>query len=327
MKEILVYAPQQGGELTRTAREVLTFGQQVAAASGGRLSALVLGPGAGEAASEAVACGASRALVMENPLLAEYQAELYRDALAQACQAANASLVVLGFDHNGKDLAGRIAHRLRAGILTEVTGFAAEDGQVRWLRPLYGGKAVGEYVAARFPAAVALRPRSQDPATPDSSRAGEVVPLDLAVTEQAGVARLVERVRLALDGIRLEDARIVVSGGRGLGGPAPFQEIQALAEALGGTWGASRAACDAGWAPPDRQVGQTGAIVAPDLYIAIGISGATQHLAGIAAAKTVIAINTDPEAPIFKRANIGMVADYRTVVPALTAALQGVVRQ
>lgn len=325
MPNLLVYAPQQGGKLTAAAREMLGFASRISASAGGEIDAVVIGaePGSTQgAAQEALACGAARALTITNPLLAEYQVEFYLSALMAAAQHSAATVFLLSFDMAGKDLAGPLARRLGAAALTEVVRAEVADGQVRWVRPVYGGKALGEYSISRPRSVIGVRPKSQDPAVPDAGRTGTVEALDFTVAESVAVSRIAERIQAGLSGMRLEDAHIIVSGGRGLGGPGPFQDIQALADVLGGTMGASRAACDAGWVPPDRQVGQTGAIVAPDLYIAVGISGASQHLAGITGAKTVVAINKDPDAPIFKRANIGIVADYATVLPALTAALK-----
>lgn len=324
MPNVLVYAAHEGDALTVGAREVLSLAGRLVAPVGGRLEAVVIGTDTEAAAREAIACGADRVFTVNNPLLAEYQAELYLEALGAAARESGAEAILLSFDTVGKELVGRLATRLRASALTEVISFEAEGGKVRWKRPLYGGKAIGEFSATRPQAVVGVRPRSQEPAVPDSTRAGEAVAVPYNVSEQVAVTRLVETIKTALDGVRLEDARIIIAGGRGLGGPEPFRDLQLLAEVLGGVVGASRAACDAGWQPPDRQVGQTGSIVAPDLYIAVGISGASQHLAGITGAKTVVAINKDPEAPIFRRANIGLVADYKTVIPTLTEALRQV---
>ena len=202
--------------------------------------------------------------------------------------------------------------------------YTANSDKLSWIRPIYGDKAFGEYSTTRQKVVVGIRQKSQDVNVPDETFKGEMIEVDYALSEEMIVTKLVVKIQAALSDIRLEDARIIISGGRGLGGPDGFTELQILANLLGGTIGASRAACDAGWVPSNLQVGQTGAVVAPDLYIAVGISGASQHLAGITNAKTVVAINTDPEAPIFKRANIGVIADCKTVIQALTEKLKKV---
>lgn len=322
MRDVLVFAGSAAGTLTRPALEALAAGRRLAAALGAGLAAAVAGADTTAAAAQAIAAGADRVYAVENPLLAEYQPDLFVAAATAAAQAADAGIVLLCLDSAGRELVPRVARRLGAAALTEVVGFTAGAGGVRWTRPVYGGKAMAVYTATRERQVVGLRAKTFDPAVPDGSRTGSVVKVPLAVAESVAVTRVVEKIQEAISGVRLADARIVVAGGRGLGGPEPFRELEELAAVLGGAVGASRAACDAGWVPPTLQVGQTGTIVAPDLYIAIGISGASQHLAGIAGAKNVIAINKDPEAPIFKRANLGVVADYKTVLPALTAELK-----
>ncbi len=322
MPNVLVYAASENGRLSGGAREALALGTSLTGTTGGgTVEAVLIGPAA-EAAAEAIACGASRVLAVRNPLLAEYQVDLYLGALSAAARQSDATVFLLPFDLAGKDLVGRLAYRLGASALTEVVGFEAGGGHVRWIRPVYGGKALGEYTTTRTRSVIGVRLKSQEPAIADPARTGEVVDVTFQVSEADAVTRLVEKIQEAISGKRLEDARIIVGGGRGLGGPKPFMEMQELADLLGGSLGGSRAVCDAGWLPADRQIGQTGAIVAPDLYIAVGISGASQHLAGIAGAKTVVAINKDPDAHIFKRANIGIVADFRNVLPVLTSELR-----
>lgn len=322
MCKILVYANQQGGSLSSGAREALAFGSRLAGATGGETAAVLLGPSAEAAAGEAIACGAGKAYTVSNLVLTEYQVDFYANALELAFEQSGSDVLLLSFDRTGKDLAGRLATRLAASAITEVVDFHAVDGKLTWIRPIYGDKAYGEYTAARARIVAGIRPKSQEQAVPYAARTGQIIPLDFNVSEEIAVTKLLEKIHTALTGVRLEDARIIVSGGRGLGGPDGFKVLQSLADVLGGTVGATRAACDAGWITSDRQVGQTGAVVAPDLYIAVGISGASQHLAGVAGAKTVVAINKDMEAPIFKRANIGVVADYCTVLPVLTEKLK-----
>lgn len=325
MQNVFVFAGQRSGKLTRPALEALASGRKLATAANAELSAVVVGADVDGAAAQAISAGADVVYAVEDPILTEFQPDLYLSAVESAVRQADSSLVLFTLDGAGRDLVPRLAHRLGAAALTEVVSFRAEGGSVYWSRPVYGGKAMAVYTSLRERTVVGLRAKTQEPAVLDTGRTGRVVRVPLAVDETAAVSHIVERIREAVAGVNLADARIVVAGGRGLGGPEPFKELERLASVLGGAVGASRAACDAGWVPPSIQVGQTGTIVAPDLYIAVGISGASQHLAGIAAARTVIAINKDPEAPIFKRATLGIVADYKTVLPTLTEQLKAVV--
>ncbi|MCG0239649.1 MAG: electron transfer flavoprotein subunit alpha/FixB family protein [Firmicutes bacterium] len=321
MQNVLVYAGADQGALTKSAREALGAGRRLADALGATLAAVVVAADTDALAQEAIACGADRVYAVANPILSEYQPDLWVAALEAAARAASPDVVLITGDTAGKELAPRLAFRLRAGILTEVSAVAVEGGTVRWTRPVYGGKAMAVYTA-KGPVVIGLRARMHDPAAPAEGRRGEVVRVELSVSPELAATRIVEKIQQALGGVRLEDARIIVAGGRGIGGPEGFKDLEALARDLGGAVGASRAACDAGWVSASLQIGQTGATVAPDLYIAIGISGASQHLAGITGAKTVIAINKDPDAPIFKRATLGVVADYKTVLPHLHAELK-----
>ena len=322
MPNIIVYAGLVDNSLSRSALEALTAGQKLTKDLGGSLNAVVMGVDTTDAAAQAIAAGAQRVYRVDNPILTEFQSELYTAAVTTAVREANSEIVLFCLDASGRDLAPRVGRRLEASVLTEVVDFKVENERVKWTRPVYGGKAMAVYTALRERQVVGFRAKTQEPAILDSRRTGETIQVSWTVDETTAVSRVVEKVQEILSGVRLEDARIVISGGRGIGGAEPFKALEELASVLGGAVGASRAVCDAGWAPSSCQVGQTGIIVAPDLYIAIGISGASQHLAGIAGAKNVVAINKDEEAPIFKRASLGIVADYKTVIPALTTELK-----
>ncbi|WHZ04903.1 electron transfer flavoprotein subunit alpha/FixB family protein [Neobacillus sp. YX16] len=324
MSRILVFANQQGDGLSSGAKEALAFGSRLASSTGGEVRSVTLGPFAETGAKEAIASGASIAYTISNPLLAEYDVELFVNSIHTVFQQSGADILILSFDKMGKDLVGRLATRNCASAITEVVDFHTSNDKLTLVRPIYGDKAYGEYTTTRSKVVVGIRQKSQELAEFDETATGEIIPVDYSPSEEIIVTKLVVKIQSALSDIRLEDASIIVSGGRGIEGAEGFNMLQTLANLLGGTVGASRAACDAGWVPSNLQVGQTGAVVAPDLYIAVGISGASQHLAGITNAKTVVAINTDVEAPIYKRANIGVVADYKTVIPALTEKLKKV---
>ncbi|HEX7316331.1 MAG TPA: electron transfer flavoprotein subunit alpha/FixB family protein [Pyrinomonadaceae bacterium] len=298
-------------------------GRRLADKSGGSLRAVVLGEGA-EAVAGEVARVADAVVIVDQAELLEYQPETYLAALAQVCGESRPRAVLLGNDTYSQELAPRLAYRLGGSAAGDGVEVRVEGEAVRVGRQVYGGKAQALLELKRAPVVVWLRARSFAPAAPRES-VGEVTRAALNIQTDART-RVVERRREAGGETRLEEARVIVSGGRGIGGPEPFEtELRPLAELLGAQLAASRAACDAGWVPPTWQVGQTGKKVTPELYLAIAITGASQHMAGISEAKTIAAINTDPDAPIFKHCRFGIVEDYRKVVPLLREKLKKVI--
>jgi electron transfer flavoprotein alpha subunit len=256
--------------------------------------------------------GAARAIAIDP---AEYQPEAALAELVERCRGARA--ILFSNDTYSQELAPRLAHRLGGSCVGDGVGVEMVDGALRVMRQVYGGKAQAVIALKRAPFVAWLRARS----FPPSECGGEATALKAAPAAPHSKTRIVERTAASQEA-RLEDARVIVSGGRGIGGPEGFAgELQPLAQLLGAQMAASRAACDAGWVPPTWQVGQTGKKVAPDLYLAIGITGASQHMAGISEAKQIAAINIDRDAPIFKHCRFGIVEDYRKVVPLLRQKL------
>jgi electron transfer flavoprotein alpha subunit len=269
--------------------------------------------------------GADQVLWVEHPLLANPQPDAIVASLTQVVPQARAHVVLLADDSCGREVAPRLAHRLQAGLATETTSVGADGGAVVFRRPVYGGRCLAEMAATRFPVVATVKPRSVEPSTERAGRSGEEIRLSVALDASAVRTAVLQTVAEEVRGVKLENARVIVSGGRGLKGPEPFGQLQDLAQTLKGAVGATRAATDAGWVPVSWQVGQTGKTVSPDLYIAVGISGAIQHLAGMSSSKTIVAINTDPDAPIFKVAHLGVVADFKTLLPAFTAQVKALV--
>jgi len=272
-----------------------------------------------DVAAECAARGASPAYLWQDPLFEKSPSEAGLRAIEAAVRQSGADLVLLGADSRGREWAPRLAARLGAGICTECTGLKVEGDIVRCERPVYGGKATAVLELTAPVKVVGVRAGVL--AAPDASTAGSPAALDGVDT--SGSERWpvrVEHVAEQSEGPSLQDAKVIVSGGRGLGGAENFAVLKQLADVLSAAVGASRAAVDEGWVPASWQIGQTGKVVRPDLYIAVGISGASQHMAGVAAAKNIAAINTDKDAPIFEQARLGLVGDYREVLPPLIAA-------
>ena len=320
---ILVIGEVAYGQPASTTLEALAAGLALLDSLPGESLAVILAADATTAAAQtAIAHGASTVYTVDDASLADPAPEAIVAAAEEAVRQASPRIVLGAKTLLGRDVMPRLAFRLRTALAQDCTAVAIDDAKrLLATRPVYGGNAVATVACASPIAVAALRSKSIDAREPDATRTGNVIPLTVDV--QAAVrVRSIARVEQAADGIRLEDARVVVSGGRGLGGPKAFDQLDALAGLLGGAVGASRAACDAGWVPSSYQVGLTGKTVTPELYIAIGISGASQHMAGCSNSRNIVAINKDAGANIFKDARFGVTGDWQKVLPAFMEQLQ-----
>src|SRR5262245_49865142 len=318
---ILVFIEQRDGKVRPVAREALGEAVRLAAALGGPVvgvCAAAADPGLaglGEA-------GATEVLLATHEAFRSYEPAGYVSAVAAAVEKVKPAVVVFAASSMGRDLAPRVAARLGVGLAADCTALAVEGGRLVATRPVYAGKATQKVTFAREPALVSLRPKLFAPLSSGNGKAATVTPLPVAY-DPAAVRARVREVKATSAGVQdLTEADIIVSGGRGLKGPENFHIVESLARALGGTVGASRAVVDAGWRPHADQVGQTGKTVSPKLYVAVAISGAIQHLAGMSSSRCIVAINKDPDAPIFRVADYGLVGDAFEVVPALTEAVK-----
>lgn len=285
------------------------------AATGGPMAALAFDRATADGCA---ARGAADVYLWEDPLYEQSPTEAGLAAIEAAVKASSPEVVLFTADSRGREWAPRVAARLRAGICTECTALEAGGGKLRCQRPVFGGKATA-VVEIDSPLKVA-GVRAGVFAEPEAGPAGTVQSLSVDTSGSERWPRRLEHVAEAGEGPSLQDAKTIVSGGRGLGGAENFSILKDLADVLGAALGASRAAVDEGWVPGAWQIGQTGKVVRPDLYIAVGISGASQHMAGVAAAKNIVAINTDKDAPIFEQARLGVVGDYKDVLPPLIGA-------
>ncbi len=314
---ILTFAEQRDDRLKRASLETLSEAHRLANALKAEVECVLLGTDADAAVRELAAHGARRVHVFADPALKTYATEPYARALAQVIQSTKATVVLLPFTSLGKDLAPRVAAKVGAGLASDCVGLSVKDGRLEARRPLYAGKAYAAVTFKGDPQMATLRPNVFALGVPEPGRAAERVASTVDTTARARVTAL----QAAGGGkLELQEAQIVVSGGRGLKGPEHFHLIQTLADAFGAAVGASRAVVDAGWVGHQFQVGQTGKTVSPNLYLAVGISGAIQHLAGMSTARYIVAINKDPDAPIFKVANYGILGDAFEVVPKLAEA-------
>ena len=322
---ILVIGEGAEGALVPISAEMLGGARRLAEGSGQSVACALMGSGVESLAQEAIAFGADEVLVVDDPALAEYNSDAYLQAMLKLVESASGgslAIILFGQTNLGRDLAPRLAFRLSTGVIMDCIELAMEGDRLAATRPCYGGNARAINVVRTDPQIATVRAKSQDALERDSARQGQVTKVDVAIDTAAVRMKVTERKGLTAEGVRLEDADVVVSGGRGLGGPENFDVIEELAGALGAAVGASRAVCDLGWRPVSDQVGLTGKVVSPTLYVAVAISGASQHMAGCSGSKNIVAINKDPDANIFKAARFGIVEDYAKVVKPLTEAVQ-----
>jgi electron transfer flavoprotein alpha subunit len=318
MANVLVVAEQVQGKPKSATLSALTAARALAARTGGTVTALVTGHAVSAAASSLAAHGVD-VLLADAPVLERYLAESHAPVVADAARAVEATWVVVAATAMGKDLLPRAAVRLGAAVATDVVAFAGDGPEVLLTRPMWAGNILADVELGTPVKAISVRPTDFAPAPAQGQGQGQGTVSPLAVSVDAASLRTRFVSFEALESARPElgDARVIVAGGRGTKGN--FAPLESLADAVGGAVGASRAAVDAGWAPNDWQVGQTGKVVAPDLYVAAGISGAIQHVAGMKGAKVIVAINKDPEAPIFQVADYGLVGDLFPALAELRA--------
>ena len=317
MSNVLVFIEQRDGKIRKASLEALTLGRTLAGKTGGTLAACVAGSGIGGLVPEIAAYGAAKVFVADAPELGAYSCEGYTAALDAAVTAFSPSILLVPATTMGKDVAPRLAARRKVGVLSDVMTLDVEGGRLLGTRPVYSGKARATVTPAAGAALQIATPRPNVfPASKAGAPgAGEVVPVSVA---GAKIRAKVVKVEAAEAGeIDVAEADKIVSGGRGIKGPENWPVLRALCRELGAALGASRAAVDAGWIDHAHQVGQTGKVVSPSLYVACGISGAIQHLAGMGSSKVIVAINKDPDAPIFQIADYGLVADLFKALPEL----------
>jgi len=319
---VCVITEFRGGAFRRVSFEVASEGRRLADALGEPLTAIALGDGVTALAAELGQYGVEKVYAVDQPRLKDYLAEAYVPAVAEILQTLQPKVVLAAASVDGKDLSARLAARLGAGLAQDCTELKIEGGALKAKRPVYAGKALAWYAWSdgAFPQMASCRPNVMDCLLPDASKSAAVE--TAAVSLPAETRTRVVGAEAAAGKVDLAEAQIIVSGGRGLKGPEHFAVLEELAQLLGGAVGASRAAVDAGWRPHAEQVGQTGKVVTPTLYIACGISGAIQHLAGMGSSKFIVAVNKDPEAPIFSKADYGVVEDLFQFVPAFIAEVK-----
>lgn len=312
-KKILVLGEVRDGALRNVSFEAIAAAKQVA--DGGEVVGALIGNQVVSLANELIAYGADRVVVVEHPNLNVYTPDGFSQALLAIIEQEKPEGIVIGHTSLGKDLSPKVASRLNAGLISDVTVIEGSGDDALFIRPIYSGKAFEKVKINDGTVFVTIRPNNIAPLEKDASRTGEVAALTVDIQNLRTIVK--EIVRNASTGVDLSEAKVVVAGGRGVKSEEGFAPLKELADLLGGAVGASRGACDAGYCDYSLQIGQTGKVVTPDLYIAVGISGAIQHLAGMSNSKVIVAINKDPEANIFKVADYGIVGDLFEVIPLL----------
>lgn len=323
-KGVMVFGEAAEGKLASIATELLGCGRKLADDLGQELSAVLVGSGIGNLAQEAIAFGADKVYVVDDPLLKDYQTDSYVSVMEKVVGQVMPQVLLLGQTAIGRDLAPRLAFRLNTAASLGCLELAIDPESKLLLqtKPVYGGNAQAVFTCQSYPQIATVRAKAMTPLEPDKSRKGEVTTIDADLDPSAIRTKVLEKVAEKVEGIRLEDAEVIVGGGRGIGSAEGFTQLEELAKMLKGAVGATRPPCDNEWVPAGAQIGLTGKIVAPDLYIAVALSGSSQHMSGCSGSKTIVAINKDPEANIFREARFGVVGDWKKAIPAFTEKLK-----
>lgn len=317
-KGVLICGECAEGKLASVTMELLGIGRKLADDLGEKLSAVLLGDKVSGLAQEAIAFGADSVYVVESPLLKDYVTDSYVAAMEKLCKEVKPNIVLMAQTPIGRDLGPRLAFRLGTGLTMDCLALSIDPATklMRQTKPVYGGNALAIVVCEQSrPQMATVRPKSMSALEKNDARKGEVIPFDAGIDASRIKVKFVEKVKEKVEGVKLEDAEVVVVGGRGMGGPEAFAQLRDLAKLLGGAVGATRPPCDSGWLPATSQVGLTGKLVTPRLYIGVAVSGASQHLAGCSGSKNMVAINKDPEANIFKVCQYGVVGDFKKILP------------
>ena len=324
-KGVLVCGEIADGKLGPITLELLGAGRKLANELGEELSALLLGSNAGNLGKDAIAYGANKVFVAEDSFFDNYNSDAYTQAAASLCRKIMPAVMLMGHTDIGMDLAPRLNGRLGGGLAMDCLAVAIDPATkcLVTTRPVYGGNAHATAVSKTArPQMATIRPKTLPAAERNDSRQGQVIVIEDKVDPTTLKIKVVERIKEQVEGVKLEDAEVVVSGGRGIGSKQNFEMVKELAHVLGGAVGATRPVCDEGWTPASLQIGQSGKVVSPKLYIAVAISGAMAHITGCLGSKYIIAINKDKDANIFSVARYGVVGDYKEILPALTAKIK-----
>lgn len=324
-KNIYVFVEQRDGKTQKVAFELIGKARELAAQLDQQVYGLVVGSNIAGLADELIARGADGVVLVDNPMLAEYVTEPYAKAVASVIKAKEPEIVLFGATSIGRDLAPRVSARIHTGLTADCTGLdIAEDTKLLMMtRPAFGGNIMATIACPDHrPQMATVRPGVMKALDADAARKGTVEKFELEFTPADMNIKVLEVIKSQKESVDITEAKILVSGGRGIGSPEAFGKLESLAKVLGGEVSSSRANVDAGWISHDKQVGQTGKTVRPDLYLACGISGAIQHLAGMESSEYIVAINKDDAAPIFDVADLGIVGDLHVIVPKLEEAIR-----
>lgn len=324
-KNIWVFIETECGKPKNVGYELLNVARPLADQKGCPLIAVVIGKNIENVAKDAICYGADSAIIVDGPEYEHYTTDAFTKAMVTLVEKHRPETLMIGATNNGRDMGPRVSCRLKTGLTADCTEIDIDEktGNIAWTRPTFGGNLMATIMCPdNRPQMGTVRPGVFKKGAYDQSRTGEIIREDIHVSPEEIRTTLVERVNEITEAVNLEEAEVIVAGGRGVGSAENFKLLEELAEVLDGTLGCSRAVVDAGWMPYAHQVGQSGKTVAPKLYFAIGISGAIQHLTGIAGSDTVIAVNKDPDAPIFGVADYGIVGNLTEIVPALTESFK-----